>query len=640
MGTAPEGIDDSGFRALVERSPDAMFVVEDAPSFPIRYLNPAMVQLLGYAEAAELLGASSTDTFVHPDDRALIHTHRRMPTTEPQALDVRWVRRDGDVRDVHAWSSVITFGARRAFLVVARDVTEERRRDRERAETAAALRASETRHRLLFEGSPLPIAVFDATTLRFLEVNDAQIRLYGYSRAEFLAMRVTDLKAANDIPEFVETIASAAIGHIQHVGVRRHRCKDGRAIELDMTSHAITFAGRRAILAVGVDVTASRRLEDQLRTAQKLEAIGQLAGGIAHDFNNILGVVLANAEYAIECLGEQHPVTPELQQIDAAARRAAVLTRQLLAFSRKQPRQVKVVALNRIVTDLEKMLSRIVGENITMSAILASRLGSIEADVSQLEQVLVNLIVNARDAMPEGGRLTIETENIELDELEAAQLGAKPGGYVVLAVTDTGCGMDRATQARIFEPFFTTKGVGKGTGLGLATVFGIVKQSEGAVSVLSEPGCGSTFRIYFPRVDAVAAVASEPTSPLPLRGSETLLVVEDDAHLLDVLRRQLGALGYRLIDARSADDALDAVLAHPERIDLMVTDLVMPGTDGRGLARQLAVLRPETRVLFMSGYSEHLAARTGLAPDDHFLAKPFTTARLSMAIRRALEAPR
>jgi hypothetical protein len=449
-------------------------------------------------------------------------------------------------------------------------------------------------------------------------------------------MRVTDFKSPEDIAVTVALIEAEMPSRIQHIGHRRHLTKEGRVLDMDITSHSIEFDGREARLAIGIDITESRKLEAQLRQAQKMDAVGQLAGGIAHDFNNLLGVILANVEHAREDAACPLMLAEELDEIESAAQRATVLTRQLLAFSRKQPQRCEPVALDQVVVGCEKMLSRIVGEDIEISTVLGPELASIQADPSQLEQVLVNLVINARDAMPTGGLLIIETRNRELDAVHAPALGLFPGPFVELTVQDTGTGMDAETRARAFEPFFTTKAVGKGTGLGLSTVFGIVEQSRGAIEVESEPGDGTVFRLYFPAVPRAVELATPAAELAPERGHECVLLVEDDPPLRTAIRRHLHSLGYSTHEAPSANAGLELLRDPGLHVDLLLTDLVMPGLDGRAFALEAQRVRPGLRVVFMSGFTEHAAVKTARFEIDHFVEKPFTSAKLSHVIRRAL----
>ena len=508
--------------------------------------------------------------------------------------------------------------------------------ERRAANELAIVRQSEERNRLLFEGSPLPIWLIDAETMRFVEVNDAVVRLYGYSRDELLAMHSSQIKVVDERPGYEQVISTMAIDEITHIGLRRHLRKDGKVLEMDITAHGLVIDGRRCVLAVALDMTQARRVEEELRQAQKMEAIGRLAGGIAHDFNNILAVILANAEFTLASLDASHPARGELDEIRNGAERAAALTRQLLTFSRKQKRQPKILALGSIVGEMDAMLKRILGEDIALSANIAPDLGAIEADPGEVEQVVMNLVVNARDAMPSGGRLVIETSNALVDGVHAQQVGVAPGYYVVLAISDTGCGMTDEVRERIFEPFFTTKDVDKGTGLGLATVFGIIQQCRGGIAVYSEPGRGSTFRIYWPRRDDPPELR-ERDGFAPVQSSGTVLVVEDDHQVRKVLRRYLTSWGYTLLEAPSAAAALELISTHSGPIDVLLTDLVMPGLDGHALSRRVLADKPDTKVVFMSGYTEHAAlSSAGLGPDDHFVQKPFSARVLSDTLRRAM----
>jgi CheY-like chemotaxis protein len=372
-----------------------------------------------------------------------------------------------------------------------------------------------------------------------------------------------------------------------------------------------------------------------------MEAIGSLAGGVAHDFNNLLSVILSYTDFSINALRDEDPLKPDLLEVKKAADRAAVLTRQLLAFSRKQVLQPVALSLNQSVAGLDKMLQRILGEDIDLVRRLAPELGLTLADPGQIEQVLMNLVVNARDAMPAGGKITIETSNMEIDEEYAARhLAVKPGPYVQLAVTDTGCGMDEQTRARIFEPFFTTKELGKGTGLGLSTVFGIVKQSGGNIWVYSELGRGTTFKVYLPRdLSATTATAIKPaTVPRSSMGTETILVVEDEEALLKVALRALGAAGYTVLTTADGREALLLSAQHAGHIHLLLTDVVMPHMSGTVLAQEVLKKRPTIKVMYMSGYTDDSIVHHGvLDAGTRFLAKPFTSADLARKVREVLD---
>ncbi len=388
------------------------------------------------------------------------------------------------------------------------------------------------------------------------------------------------------------------------------------------------------------DVTQRRILERQLRMASKMEAIGRLSGGIAHDFNNLLGVIIGYSQVLKGSLGQSNPLYEHAEEVEKAGRRAASLTRQLLAFSRQQVLEPTILNLNTLVADTEKMLHRLIGEDVVLSASFDEGLGRVKADSGQVEQIIMNLVVNARDAMPQGGKITIATSNAEMDAAFVRDhAGSKVGSYVMLTVADTGCGMDAETQAHIFEPFFTTKERGKGTGLGLSTVYGVVKQSGGYVWVDSEPGKGASFKIYLPRFEeAVNAPEASAASPEATRGTETVLLVEDSEPLRKLAHRFLENNGYRVVAAANGEEALQAAVQEREPIQLLLTDVVMPGMNGRVLASHLVPRQPGMKVLYMSGYTDSFISGHGvLEPGTYLLHKPFTEETLMRKVREVLD---
>jgi PAS domain S-box-containing protein len=501
-----------------------------------------------------------------------------------------------------------------------------------------ALSASEKKYRLLFENSPLPMWICSPDSLAFLAVNGAAVQQYGHSRDEFLQMTVRDLGPQPDLPGSPESFLLTPAGG-EHSSQARHRKRDGGWMDVEITSHEVEWEGQPARLVLAQDITARNRLEEQLRQAQKMEAVGRLSGGIAHDFNNLLGVILGYGDVLEQHLGTDGPALKTLEEIQKAARRAASLTRRLLAFSRSQIIERKALNLNTVVHEIGAMLHRVIGEDIEFRTVLDPDLAAVKADQGQIEQLIMNLVVNARDAMPKGGQLALETRNADLDDFSARQHPPlTPGSYVLFSVTDTGIGMDAETKARIFEPFFTSKPHGTGTGLGLATVYAIVEQCGGSISVYSEPGMGATFKIYFPRLDQTPEASQTPAlSRDDHRGTGTILLVEDEEALRTLTRSLLEGMGYAVLEAESADRAIEVAKNYPEPIRLLLTDVVMPGIDGRALSEHISSLLPEIRVLFMSGYPDYAISQHGaLDSGVCLLAKPFTRAALAGKLSEVL----
>ncbi|MGH7516431.1 MAG: PAS domain S-box protein [Gemmatimonadales bacterium] len=508
----------------------------------------------------------------------------------------------------------------------------ERRRAEEQLRTQAA------QYRLLFECNPEPMWVFDVETLRFLAVNDAAVRQYGYSRDEFLTLTVLDIRPPEDRERFLELRREQPHGLRQYTELR-HRKKDGTIIDVEVSADSFVFDGRPARIVLVKDVTARKRLEDQLRQAQKMEAVGRVAGGIAHDFNNLLTVIGGHSDLLLRTVEAHDPRRADLLAVKDAGQRAAELTHQLLAFSRQQILEPTVLDLNTLLRDTERLLRRLLTENIEVRIVLAAELGRVRADPVQLRQVVLNLAVNARDAMPGGGLLTLETQNAEVDaEYTARHSLVSVGRYVVLAVSDTGEGMDAETKGRIFEPFFTTKERGHGTGLGLATVYGIVRQSGGFIWVYSEPGCGATFKIYLPRVDAeVVPEADRGAVRESPRGSETILLVEDDKQVRDLAQRVLEGQGYTVRSAASGSEAIELLESDASPVHLLATDVIMPGMNGRELAERLSLRYPDLKVLYLSGYTDDVIVRHGmLHPGTRFLQKPFSPDALARKVSEVL----
>jgi len=477
---------------------------------------------------------------------------------------------------------------------------------------------------------------------KIVYVNPAFEHFTGFSRREAIGETPRILKSGKHDRAFYQTLWATLLRGEVWSGQFINRRKDGTFYELETTISPVRDAAGRVINFVSVarDVTRERQLEQQLRQAQKMEAVGRLAGGIAHDFNNLLTAINGYSELLLTQTVEE-PLRKYGEEIKKAGERAALLTRQLLAFSRQQVLEPQILNLNSVVASMEKMLRRVIGEDIELVTDLASDLGSIRADPGQLAQVIMNLAVNSRDAMPQGGKLTLATSNVELDEVQACHDGSlAPGSYVVLSVSDTGCGMSPETQAHIFEPFFTTKEQGKGTGLGLATVYGIIQQSGGSIVCTSEIGCGTTFGVYLPRVDqSPTVVAPCQAGPVYTRGTETILLVEDEESVRTLVSKVIRSLGYTVLEGRHGEEALAVAREHDGAIHLLLTDVVLPGMSGPELAKRLAPERHEMKVLFMSGYTDDAILHHGVRDANAaYLQKPFSPEALASKVRSLLDA--
>ena len=640
-------------RLLFESSPYPMLAV-DRETQRFVAVNDAAVRQYGWSRP-ELL-AMGIDDIYPPQDVPAVQARRRQvmaALADPQLSDgtqlvqgLRHVTRSGETIDVEMNLRLIEIEGRPVTLVMSRDITEGLRAERARQAAETQARESQERYRLLFESNPYPVFVNDRRTLGFLAVNDAAARLYGGTREELLGMRFPDLYLPEELEVARRTRYSADTTRtVRGLKLRR---KDGSPVEVEMAVRLIDYDGRKAALAIVVDVSeriaaeqARLAAEEQLRQSQKMEAVGQLTGGIAHDFNNILTVILANTDALLDEEGLDAAVSRRLERVSQAVLRASELTRQLLAYSRKQPLRPQRTDINELVSATGSLLRRSLGAHIEIESLLADGLWPVSVDRTQLETALVNLCVNARDAMPDGGRLLIETANVVPDAAYVARHpDAAAGEHVMLSVTDTGSGMAPEVAARVFEPFFTTKETGKGTGLGLSMVYGFIKQSKGHIAVDSALGRGTSFRLHLPRGKDGQAESAAPAKAEVAGGRERILVVEDEPQVRANVVQQLASLGYAVAEAADGASGLAAVEAASTAFDLMLTDVVMPGRmNGKALADEVRRRWPATRIVFMSGYSNNALAEDGqLAAGVLLLAKPFRKADLAGIVRQALDA--
>jgi len=618
------------FAQLADNIREVFFIVA-ADFSELLYVNPAGETIWGRPLKSLYDDPRSFMDAIDPADREQLQSAiaRNLQGETPAEVEFRVHRPDGTVRTVLGHSVPVLDDRGEVYRLIGTvmDITERRAAERAQFEI-------ESMFRDLIDASFHGIVITDGGVI--IEVNTGMAEIMGCTVTEMIGRQVLDFIAPESREEVAHRMGGSLEGTYDLVGQR----KDGKRIQLEATARMHRLDGRQRRVTAVRDVTELRFLEEQLRRAQKMEAVGRLAGGVAHDFNNLLTVIISFAELMQEDLGPDGPNRAEVDEILKAAQGAARLTRQLLAFSRQQVLEPRVMTLEESVTSAEKLLRRVIGEDITLVTTLNAAPAQVKIDPGQLEQVIMNLAVNARDAMPEGGRLAIETAAVTLDETYArAHWPATPGTYVMLAISDTGVGMDEATQSQIFEPFFTTKEVGKGTGLGLSTVYGIVKQSGGFIWVYSEVGRGTTFKIYLPRHDGPAdPAATLAEGPVP-RGTETILLVEDDPAVRAVARQLLERYGYVVLEAPGAAAALRVAGSSSVTIDLLLTDVVMPGGSGPELAKGFAELQPGAKVLYMSGYTAEAAVGNGiLTAGASYLQKPFSPEALARKVRAVLDA--
>ncbi len=629
------------YRTLVEESFDGIFIQR---GLKIIFANHRLHEMLGYREG-ELEGLDHWLVY-HPDYQGLTRERaqaRMRGEPVPSQYEVKLLRKDGSSFDGEINAKVIGFSGEPGIQVWVRDITE-------RKQAEEILRTERERFRSLSENAPFGMAMVDKNGT-FKYINPRFRELFGYDLNDVPDGRTWFRKAYPDrdyrhqvISAWLNDLTSSVSGE-KRPRVFTVRCKDGSEkiinfipVQLETGENLMTCDD---ITGLKQAEEALRRTEEQLRQSQKMEAIGRLGGGIAHDFNNLLTVIKGYGQISLLELKKDDPLRGNIEEIQKAAERAANLTRQLLAFSRRQILDFKVLNLNLLLQDLDKMLRRILGEDIELVYALAEDLQKIKTDPGQVEQVILNLAVNARDAMPSGGKLIIETANVELDNTYAStHIGVTPGRYVRLSMSDTGLGMTPEVRDRVFEPFFTTKEKGRGTGLGLSTVYGIVKQSGGNIWVYSEPGIGTTFKIYLPGVDEKEDVLQQKREDIPLsRGTETILLAEDEPSLRDLASRILRDLGYDLLIAANGEEAIQIAQEQSEKeIHLLLTDVVMPRMGGKELADRLKISRPKMKVLFASGYTDDTIVHHGvLERGINYIQKPFTPDTLARTVRQVLD---
>ena len=639
------------FRALIEHASDAILLLDKTGT--VLFASESFEAVSGVSR--ETVIGHNAFTRVHPDDVDAMRARFEECVNNPglrMAVEYRAQHADGSWRHREVTAvNRLDHPAVRAVVVNYRDVTRRKRGEAERAKLAAIVQSSEDAYRSIFEESPIGLAHVSLQG-RWLRANARLLEMLGYSLDELTTLTFVDISHPDDTSQAVAAARAMLEGRQRTFAVeKRYRRKDGSYLWVRLHTSLYRDAGGdpRYFVTSAEDISTRKAadeeralLEEQFRQAQKMEAVGRLAGGVAHDFNNLLTAIIGYSELALDEPTATGTVRRDLEEIHKAAQSAAGLTRQLLAFSRRQMLQPQTLDVNDVIRRIESLLRRLIGEDVELVTRLSSVLASVHADPTQIEQIIVNLVVNSRDAMPHGGRVIIETADIDVDADYVAQhRGATVGPHIMVAVTDTGVGMDDVTMKRLFEPFFTTKERGRGTGLGLATVYGIVQQSGGSIWVYSELGQGTTFKILLPAVARASRDTDEPVTALhSLRGSETILVVDDQPEVRAIAREALARQGYLVLEAGSPSDALAVIERTNGTVDLLFTDVVMPQASGRTLALRLSARWPLLKVIYTSGYADAAIVQDSIiAPSLAFLPKPFTARALVTKVREVLDAP-
>ena len=621
------------FRILVESSPNAIMLVQDSK---IVFTNSAGVKMLGFSDPAELIGYSNLD-FIPLQYHAIVKNRLQnvMQGNYNSSTELELYKKDGSLLMVESVSVPTTINGKPSILIINQDISQ-------RKEAEMALRESERRFRDILETVHLVAVTIDVNgDITFC--NDYLLGLTGWEYKDVIQKRWVDLFVPENDRNRIQSLLMKTLStrsipiHYEYPLITRNG--EMRNILWDSTFLLDKIGGVNGLASLGRDITEKNQLEEQLRHSQKMEAIGQLAGGIAHDFNNLLMGIIGYSEILLDNFSENDPAWEGIQEIKKAGERAAALTRQLLAFSRRQVLQPEIINLNSIISELEKMLRRLIGENIALQTFLECDLWNIKADPGQVEQVIVNLVVNARDAMPQGGRLIVKTSNIEVDEECTKRFIVIPlGDYVMMEIIDSGTGIAPENQIRIFDPFFTTKKEGKGTGLGLSTVYGIVQQSGGQIYLESQVGLGSNFIIMFPQCKESTPLNKKDERTDYQRGSETILIVEDEDLVRTITAKVLKLQGYKILQAATPAEALLLCEQYNKPIHLLITDIVMPQMNGRELSERVQKQMPSVKVLFMSGYTDDQIIQHGVFDSElEFLQKPFSPTNLTKKVRHILD---